>query len=125
MARYTEKQVERVNGAIVSTFIAGFYLSECSSLGVFRQSAKTNVKRTQKDLEVIEKNFYEEIDKVDESDFSSKIISNTIEFIECVLQKYSFNDFLKIQEVCVAYDIDKHRLTSISDRILRENGAKD
>jgi hypothetical protein len=40
------------------------------------------------------------------------------------LNKFDFNDFSKLQEVCIAYSSNKEELTETSDRILKENGAK-
>ena len=37
--------------------------------------------------------------------------------------KFDFADFTKLQEVFVAFTKDRKRLVSISDKILRSNGA--
>ena len=50
------------------------------------------------------------------------MICNNLNFIDEFL-KFDFSDFTKLQEVFVAYTLDKKRLTSISDKILITNGA--
>lgn len=122
--KFSYKDIEKVNGAIISCFIANFYLNECDSLKIFRHTSKKNVSKTKEDLEVIEKKFFDKIDEVDENNNSDKIVSNHIEFLEWLLNKYSYHDFTKLQEICVAFSLDKTRLTGISDKILIENGAK-
>ena len=70
----------------------------------------------------IEEDFYNEAEKIDDKDISSKMICNNLNFIDEFL-KFDFSDFTKLQEVFVAYTLDKKRLTSISDKILITNGA--
>jgi hypothetical protein len=41
-----------------------------------------------------------------------------------LLNKFDFNDFSKLQEVCIAYSFNTKELTETSDRILTENGVE-
>lgn len=118
------KQIEKVSAAILTSYIALFYLEEAKFSGLFRQSAKKNLNRTIKDLREIESKYFNQIDEIDETGFTDKLTSNQITFLDFLLNKYSFNDFVILQEICVAYDLDYNRLKGISDKILIENGAK-
>lgn len=124
MRTYTEKQLEQISGAIVTCFVNLHFLQEADSSGLFRQRVKNNVRKTMADLIDIENNYFAKIEEVDEKDLGDKLVANKLEFIEWLLNKFDFNDFSKLQEVCIAYSSNKEELTETSDRILKENGAK-
>ena len=124
MSTYTEKQLEQISGAIVTCFVNLHFLQEADSSGLFRQRVKNNVRKTMADLIDIENNYFAKIEEVDEKDLGDKLVANKLEFIEWLLNKFDFNDFSKLQEVCIAYSSNKEELTETSDRILKENGAK-
>ena len=84
---------------------------------------KNNVKRTINDLINIENEYYSKIEDIDDKDLGDKLVANKLEFVNWLLQKFSFNDFSKIQEICVAYSLDKQKLSDVSDSILLENGS--
>ena len=46
----TEKQLEQISGAIITSFVNLHFLEEVKTLGVFKQRVKNNVKRTMADL---------------------------------------------------------------------------
>jgi hypothetical protein len=124
MRTYTEKQLEQISGAIVTCFVNLHFLQEADSSGLFRQRVKNNVRKTMTDLIDIENNYFAKIEEVDEKDLGDKLVANKLEFIDWLLNKFDFNDFSKLQEVCIAYSLNKEELTETSDRILKENGAK-
>ena len=76
------------------------------------------------DLIDIENNYFAKIEEVDEKELGDKLVANKLEFVKWLLNKFDFNDFTKLQEVCIAYSLNKEELTETSDRILRENGAE-
>ena len=121
--RLSQKAIQFVSGGIISSYITTHYLEESKHLGVFKQSAKMNVNRTLKDLIKIEEDYFNETENVDDKDFSDKLVSNKLTFIDEFL-KFDFADFTKLQEVFVAFTKDRKRLVSISDRILIEDKAK-
>ena len=45
-------------------------------------------------------------------------------FIEWLLNKFDFNDFCKIQEICLAYELDKEEIGKASEIVLEKNGAE-
>ena len=118
-----DQNIRKVSGAIISSYVNLHYLQEAKHLKIFRQTSKVNVSRTLKDLIEIERNWYDEAEKIDTNDTSAKMISNNINFIDCFLD-FDFAEFTKLQEVFVAFTLDKKRLTSISDKILKEDNAK-
>ena len=124
MRTYTEKQLEQISGAIITCFVNLHFLQEADSSGLFRQRVKNNVRKTMADLIDIENNYFAKIEEVDEKDLGDTLVANKLEFIEWLLNKFDFNDFSKLQEVCIAYSSNKEELTETSDRILKENGAK-
>ena len=124
MRTYTEKQLEQISGAIITCFVNLHFLQEADSSGLFRQRVKNNVRKTMADLIDIENNYFAKIEEVDEKDLGDKLVANKLEFIDWLLNKFDFNDFSKLQEVCIAYSLNKEELTETSDRILKENGAK-
>lgn len=120
----TKKQVETVSGAIITSFVNLHFLEEVQRLGVFRQSAKNNVKKTLNDLIKIESEMFSKIDDIDDDELGDKLVANKMQFVDWLLNKFDFNDFCKIQEVCVAYSIDTKKLTRVSDQILIDNGSQ-
>ena len=119
----TKKQLIKVSGAILSSYINNHYLEETKHLGVFRQTTKKNVSRTLEDLLKIELEFFDKVYDLDGDKVGSTIIQNNLVFIDEFL-KFDFNQFSKLQEVFVAYTKDPKRITSISDKILIKSGAK-
>tara|TARA_B110000459_G_scaffold193243_1_gene231311 strand:- start:112 stop:486 length:375 start_codon:yes stop_codon:yes gene_type:complete len=119
----TKKQLIKVSGAILSSYINNHYLEETKHLGVFRQTTKKNVSRTLEDLLKIELEFFDKVYDLDGDKVGSTIIQNNLVFIDEFL-KFDFNEFSKLQEVFVAYTKDPKRITSISDKILIKTGAK-
>ena len=118
----TKKQLIKVSGAILSSYINNHYLEETKHLGVFRQTTKKNVSRTLEDLLKIELEFFDKVYDLDGDEVGSTIIQNNLVFIDEFL-KFDFNKFSKLQEVFVAYTKDPKRITSISDKILIKAGA--
>jgi hypothetical protein len=122
--KITEKQLEKISGAILTSFINLHFLEEAKNTGLFQRRIKQNVNRTIEDLLYIETQYYNKVESVDEKGLSDKLIANKIEFLKWLLNEFDFNDFSKIQEVCKAYSFDKEKLTSISDEILIKNGSE-
>ena len=119
-----KKQVEQISGAIITSFVNLHFLEEASKTGLFRQRLKNNVKRTITDLLEVENKYFNKIESVDDSDMGDKLTSNYMEFVNWILNKYDYNDFTKLQEVCVAYSLDKEKITKASDEVLLTNGAE-
>ena len=124
MRTYTEKQLEQISGAIITSFINLHFLEEAIQSGLFRQRVRNNVKRTIQDLIQIENNYFSEIERVDDSGLGDKLIANNLEFVGMLLKMFDFNDFSKMQEVAVAYSIDRDAIIKVSDEILTKNGTK-
>ena len=124
--KLTDKQVEKIGGAIITSFVNLHFLEEVASIGIFRQRVKKNVKRTMNDLLDIENNYFNEVEKLegDENNMADVLVANKLEFIKWILNEFDFNDFTKIQEVCIAFSKDKVKLCKTSDEILTNNGAK-
>ena len=118
----TKKQLIKVSGAILSSYINNHYLEETKHLGVFKQTTKKNVSRTLQDLLKVELEFFDKVYDLDGDKVGSTIIQNNLVFIDEFL-KFDFNQFSKLQEVFVAYTKDPKRITSISDKILIKAGA--
>ena len=119
----TEKKLEKISGAIISSFINLHLLEDADKIGLFRQRVRNNIRRTISDLKDIEINYYNKIEEVDEKELGDKLIANKLIFLDWVLNKFDFNDFCKIQEICLAYELDKEAITESSDKVLENNGA--
>ena len=124
MKEYTQVQLEEISGAIISCFIALHFLEEANQSGLFRQRVRKNVKRTLDDLIHLETTYFNNIEKVDEAELGDKLVANSLEFITFLLKMFRFNDFSKMQEIAVAYSLDKEAVTKVTDKILLDNGAK-
>ena len=120
----TEKQLEKISGAIITSFVNLHFLEEVNTIGIFKQRVKNNVKRTMADLLDIENNYFAKVEEVDEKDLGDKLVANKLEFVQWLLNKFDYNDFSKLQEVCAAYSLNPKELTEISDKILINNGSK-
>jgi hypothetical protein len=125
MRNYNEAQLEQITGAIITSFINLHFLEEAAQSGLFRQRVRKNIKRTLDDLIHLEATYFNEIEKVDEAELGDKLVANSLEFITFLLKMFRFNDFSKMQEVAVAYSMDKEAVTKVTDEILIKNGAKD
>jgi len=125
MRNYNEVQLEQITGAIITSFINLHFLEEAAQSGLFRQRVRKNVKRTLDDLIHLETTYFNEIEKVDEAELGDKLVANNLEFITFLLKMFRFNDFSKMQEIAVAYSMDKEAVTKVTDEILIKNGAKD
>jgi len=119
----TDKDLQKISGAILTSFINLHFLEDADKIGLFKQKVRNNVRRTISDLKEIEVNYYNKIEEVDESDLADKLTTNKMVFLEWLLNKFEFNDFSKIQEVCLAYELDKEAITKVSEEILEKNGA--
>ena len=119
----TKEYTIKIGGAIITSFINLHYLEEVSRLGIIKQSTKNNLSRTLNDLKVIERDYYNETEKVDENELGDKLTSNTITFVDWLLNEFDFNEFSEFQEIAFAYKLDAKRIKGISDKILIENGA--
>jgi len=124
--KLTDKQVEKIGGAIITSFVNLHFLEEVAPIGIFRQRVKKNVKRTMEDLLDIENNYFNEVEKLegDGNNMADILVANKLQFIKWILNEFDFNDFTKIQEVCIAFSKDKVKLCKTSDEILIKNGAK-
>lgn len=118
-----QKDLEKLSGAILTSFINLHFLEDADKIGLFKQKVRNNVRRTISDLKEIEVNYYNKVEKVDESDLADKLTTNKMVFLEWLLNKFDFNDFCKIQEICLAYELDKEAITESSDKVLENNGA--
>jgi len=118
-----QKDLEKISGAILTSFINLHFLEDADKIGLFKQKVRNNVRRTISDLKEIEVNYYNKIEEVDESDLADKLTTNKMVFLEWLLNKFDFNDFCKIQEICLAYELDKEAITESSDKVLENNGA--
>ena len=118
-----QKDLEKISGAILTSFINLHFLEDADKIGLFKQKVRNNVRRTISDLKEIEVNYYNKVEEVDESDLADKLTTNKMVFLEWLLNKFDFNDFCKIQEICLAYELDKEAITESSDKVLEKNGA--
>ena len=118
-----QKDLEKISGAILTSFINLHFLEDADKVGLFKQKVRNNVRRTISDLKEIEVNYYNKVEEVDESDLADKLTTNKMVFLEWLLNKFDFNDFCKIQEICLAYELDKEAITESSDKVLENNGA--
>jgi len=125
MRQFTEQQLEQISGAIITSFINLHFLEEAAQSGLFRQRVRKNINRVIEDLISIEQMYFAEIEKVDEKELGDKLVANSLEFISFLLKMFRFNDFSKMQEVAVAYSMDKEAITKASDKVLIDNGAKE
>tara|TARA_R110001632_G_scaffold166900_6_gene285333 strand:- start:74 stop:556 length:483 start_codon:yes stop_codon:yes gene_type:complete len=118
------RELEKISGAILTSFINLHYLEECDRTRLFKQKTKNNLRKTISDLKEIEVNYYNKVEEVDENNLADKLITNKMVFLEWLLNKFDFNDFCKIQEICLAYELDKESITESSDKVLENNGAE-
>ena len=121
--KLSKKQIQLVSGGIIASYINLHYLEECVKLGVFKRTAKLNVKRTLADLVNIENSLFDAIEGVDTDNLSDKLVGNNIQFIDEFLS-FDFSDFTKLQEVFVAFKVDRESLCDISDSILLKENLK-
>jgi hypothetical protein len=115
----TTKQLDTIQGAILSSFVAQHYISEVLKLKLpfVKHQLKKSLKDAYKGLEVIEHQYFDSIDDIDESELNHKLTSNTMDFLE-MLTKDSYSDFIQFQQMYQAFKIDKEKMEKISHEIL-------
>ena len=102
--KLTNKQVEKISGAILTSFVNLHFLEEVASIGIFQQRVlKTTLKELLSDLLDIENNYFNEIEKIEDNNMGDILVANKLEFIKWILNEFDFNDFTKIQEICIAF----------------------
>ena len=117
----SKEKLEKISGAILTSFISLHFLEECDRTGLFKHRTKNNLRRTISDLKDIEINYYNKIEKVDEGDLADKLTTNNLVFIDWLLKKFNFNDFCKLQEICLSYEMDREAIEEVSEKILKQN----
>jgi hypothetical protein len=124
MKKLTEKQVQNLSGAILTGFEHSHYLEEAVKDGFFEPAALKQVQKTLKHLIFLEKHYYNEVEAMDEKNIAEKVFSNKLYFIDWMINNFNNGMYNKLQEVCVSFSLDPHRIGRISDKILKENNAK-
>ena len=81
----TQKNLEKISGAIITSFVNQHFLEEAMRTGLFRHRVKNNVNRTIKELMHIESEYYNKIEDVDDKGLGDKLIANKLEFVKWVL----------------------------------------
>ena len=105
--KLTDKQVEKISGAIITSFVSLHFLEEVASIGIFRQRVKKNVKRTMEDLLDIENNYFNEVEKLegDENNMADVLVANKLEFIKWILNEFDFNDACKKTKLSLRFKL--------------------
>lgn len=119
-----DKTLMNLSGAILECFLASFYLNEVKHTKVFKQSLKLALNNAQKELLLVEKNYFNGIDEIDEGQMSDKLVANKMAFIDYLVNRYSYDDFSFIQEILLAYDKNPKEMKKFSDEIIIDNGSK-
>lgn len=119
-----EKQLEKITGAIITSFVNLHFLEEIKLSRLVKHKVKNNLNKTLNDLIQIERKYFDEIESIDDDNLSDKLVANKLEFVKWLLNNYSYNDFTKLQEVCLAYTTDRKKVTDITDNILKDSGAE-
>jgi Rad3-related DNA helicase len=119
-----EKQLEKITGAIITSFVNLHFLEEIKLSRLVKHKVKNNLNKTLNDLIQIERKYFDEIESIDDDNLSDKLVANKLEFVKWLLNNYSYNDFTKLQEVCLAYTTDRKKVTDITDSILKDSGAE-
>lgn len=114
-----ESVLQKVSGAIISCFIASQYLESLKDTSIFKHSLKNKINKCLSELEEIESNYFDKLDLLDEKT-THQITSNSIEFIEWLLNDFNYHDVQKIKELCFAYSIDSKRVNGITRAILKD-----
>ena len=70
--KLSEKQLEQVSGAIITSFVNLHFLEEAKASGLFRHQTKKHVNRVINDLIEIENNYFAKVEEVDDKDLSSQ-----------------------------------------------------
>tara|TARA_R110000796_G_scaffold93394_1_gene197910 strand:- start:886 stop:1278 length:393 start_codon:yes stop_codon:yes gene_type:complete len=118
-----DQNIRKVSGAIITCYTALHYLQETKHLKVFRHTAAINLTRTLADLIEIERNWFDEAEKIDTNETSAKMVSNQMQYTDAHLD-FDFLDFTKLQEISVAFTLDRERIVAVSDSILLEHNDK-
>lgn len=112
--------VHKVTGAILTSYVASHYLEEIKHTNIYRHKLKSLLNNVCKELERFEKDFFDEVDKIDDEDWTDKLSANLIQFLDAMVKDQAFPDFCKLQEIIVAYTMDPKSISGISDKILKK-----
>lgn len=119
----TDKDIQQTTGAILTSFVALHYLEEIKHQPHIKHSVKNNLNRTIKDLQQIEKQFFDKVDEIDDKEIADKLSANLMSFIKEIMKGKMFQDFATIQEILMAFSIEPKAIKGISDKVLLKNNA--
>lgn len=122
--KLNKKDLQQATGAILTSFVAMHYLEEVKHLPIFKQSLKRSVNNTIKELQKVEKDYFDKVDAIDDNEIADKLSSNLMSFIAMILKDNIFIDFATLQEILMAYNLEPKAIKGISDKIHKRNNAE-
>lgn len=120
----TIKESSCVYGATVSAFNLNHYLSEIAALGLFPTNTLKEVNKLANILEKIERNFLHKMEEADAKEITTTVIDNNLAFNNWLTRNTNFYERVKLHEIYYAFGLDEKRIVGLSNKILKENGAK-
>jgi hypothetical protein len=118
-----QKDIHQATGAILSSFIALHYLEQVSHLPIFKHSLKRSLNNSIKELQKVEKQYFDKVGEIDSNEIADKLSANQMAFISMLLKGKIYHEFTTIQEIVMAYELEPKAIKGISDKILIKNNA--
>lgn len=120
--KLSSKQLDAIQGMILSGFIANHYANEVLTLKVpmVKHKLKKSLNDSVKQLDVIEKNYFDKIEEEGGEDLQDKITANTMDFMKLLLS-LEYSDFVQFQQILQAYKLDPKRIEAVTQDILTRN----
>lgn len=120
--KLNSKQIDAIQGTIISSFIANHYINEVLSfkMPMVKHGLKKSLNDSVKQLDVIESNYFDKIEEAGGEDLHDKITANTMDFLKLLLS-LEYSDFVQFQQILQAYKIDRERIELVTQDILTRN----
>ena len=117
----TKRELHQATGAILCGQTALFYFEELKHTSIFKHKVKNSINNAIKSLQEVEKLYFDKVDEIDDNKLSDKLTANLIDFINLIQKGRTFNDFIVLQQILNAYDLDAKSIKGIADKINRKN----
>ncbi len=117
------KKLDKIQGAILSSYIASFYINEVLAYKIpeVRHKAKKSLKDSVKELQRIEQNYFDVIEKDEHGEKMNMMLTdNAMTFLD-LLMKFSYSDFVQLQQVVSAWQLKPKQIEGLTKKILKEN----
>lgn len=117
-----KKQLDKIQGCILSCYIASFYVNEVLAykLPEVRHKLRKSLNDSVKEMQVIERKYFDSIDEDEHGEKMNMMLTdNAIAFFD-LLMKFDYSDYIQLQQVISAWEKKPKQIEGLSKKILKD-----